>query len=262
MSAVILRNEIIHYEVLGRGRPLLFIHDWAGSWRYWIPCMQATSISYRAYAIDLWGFGDTAKNPSYYSLEQQSALLEEFIDTLGIGKIALIGHGLGAIVGLLYTTRHPELVDRILAINYPFSDDAISNRLRAARPVELVDWFLTRSPSTESVWTEASKTDPLAISISIAGLQNTDMAGLHARLSTPALIVHGANDPAILLPDPDLLTSGQDNIHYIFFEQSSHFPMLEETSMFNRLLLDFLSLSSGESPRQLQLKEVWKRRVR
>jgi len=30
MSAVILHNEIVHYEVLGRGRPLLFIHDWWG----------------------------------------------------------------------------------------------------------------------------------------------------------------------------------------------------------------------------------------
>jgi hypothetical protein len=38
--------------------------------------------------------------------------------------------------------------------------------------------------------------------------------------------------------------------------------MLEENRKFNRLLIDFLSLPSGESPRQLQLKEEWKRRVR
>jgi len=38
--------------------------------------------------------------------------------------------------------------------------------------------------------------------------------------------------------------------------------MLDEPSQFNRLMTDFLALSSGESPRQLQLKEEWKRRVR
>jgi hypothetical protein len=38
--------------------------------------------------------------------------------------------------------------------------------------------------------------------------------------------------------------------------------MLDEPSKFNRLMADFLTLSSGESPRQLQLKEEWKRRVR
>ena len=65
MSAIILRDEIVHYDVLGRGRPLLFLHDWVGSWRYWIPTMQAASTSFRAYALDLWGFGDTAKKTNY-----------------------------------------------------------------------------------------------------------------------------------------------------------------------------------------------------
>ena len=61
MSVIILQDEIVHYEVLGRGRPVVFLHGWVGSWRYWIPAMQAASISYRTYALDLWGFGDSAK---------------------------------------------------------------------------------------------------------------------------------------------------------------------------------------------------------
>jgi pimeloyl-ACP methyl ester carboxylesterase len=72
MSIVALENDLIHYEVLGRGRPLIFLHGWVGSWRYWIPAMQALSISYRAYALDLWGFGDTPNRPDKYSLDQQA----------------------------------------------------------------------------------------------------------------------------------------------------------------------------------------------
>ena len=45
MSIVTLESELIHYEVLGRGRPLIFLHGWVGSWRYWIPAMQALSIA-------------------------------------------------------------------------------------------------------------------------------------------------------------------------------------------------------------------------
>ncbi len=52
------------------------------------------------------------------------------------------------------------------------------------------------------------------------------------------------------------------HMHQIVFESSGHFPMLDESSKFNRLLADFLNLNSGVSPRQLQLKEEWKRRVR
>ena len=41
MSVVLLDQQVVHYEVLGRGRPLIFLHGWVGSWRYWIPVMQA-----------------------------------------------------------------------------------------------------------------------------------------------------------------------------------------------------------------------------
>ena len=70
MSAIIIDDKIVHYEVLGRGKPIIFIHGWVGSWRYWIPAMQSASSDYRAYAFDLWGFGETAKENVNYSLEE------------------------------------------------------------------------------------------------------------------------------------------------------------------------------------------------
>ncbi|HET9433568.1 MAG TPA: alpha/beta fold hydrolase, partial [Chitinophagaceae bacterium] len=59
MSALIIDGDVVHYEAFGRGKPVLFIHGWLGSWRYWVPTMQAISDKYRAYALDLWGFGDS-----------------------------------------------------------------------------------------------------------------------------------------------------------------------------------------------------------
>jgi hypothetical protein len=51
-------------------------------------------------------------------------------------------------------------------------------------------------------------------------------------------------------------------MHQIHREGAGHFPMLDDSLKFNRLLTDFLALESGLSPRELQLKEEWKRRVR
>lgn len=262
MSAVILRDEIVHYEVLGRGRPVVFLHDWVGSWRYWIPAMQAASISFRAYALDLWGFGDTAKNSSYYSVEQQINLLEEFLTEMGMSKIALVGHGLGSIIALLFTARHPEQVDRVMAVALPGGESAIHTRLRTGSPAELTEWLLNRSPATEPVRMEAPKTDVLAIQLSLANLHALQLPSLPVRTPTPCLLVHGAVDPAVEPPRLDQNPSQPEHLHTILFEGSGHFPMLDEPAKFNRLLADFLSLTSGESPRQLQLKEEWKRRVR
>lgn len=267
MSVVILQEEIVHYEVLGRGRgkPLIFLHGWVGSWRYWIPTMQAASISFRTYAIDLWGFGDSAKIPNFYALEQQVKLLYQFMDKLGIPKIALIGHGLGAIVGLLFADmfREQEMVDRILAISLPDSHHTLNPRLYTAPPDELADWLLSRSSDSEAARVEAPKADQKAIQYSLANLQRLDMAALSQNLKVPCLLVYGQNDPAVEgLPFQNRMDTLPKHIHQIIFDESGHFPMLDEPSKFNRLLADFLSLSSGISPRQLQLKEEWKRRVR
>ncbi len=260
MSAVILQDQILHYEVLGRGRPMIFLHSWVGSWRYWIPVMQAASITFRAYALDLWGFGDSAKNPEKYPIDQQVCVIEDFMDKMGIPKIAIVGHGLGAIVALHFATKHTDWVDRIMAIGYPLESSLVSPRLHTATPVELADWLLSRIPSAEPARIEAPKADPQAITASLNNIENTDLIGLVQRLNTSCLFVHGQNDPAVQAP-ADSFTLPERS-HQIIFEQSGHFPMLDESTKFNRLLADFLALASGVSPQQLQLKEEWKRRVR
>lgn len=262
MSAIILRNEIIHYEALGRGRPILFLHDWVGSWRYWIPTMQSASISYRTYALDLWGFGDTAKKANYYSIEQQTILLDEFIRELGIGKVALVGHGLGAIIAILYTLRNLNKVDRVVAVSLPNSESDINPRIQSDHPSELVDWLLDRSPLTEAAYLEAPKADQKAILLSLTTLQDVDLPNLGRKISTMCLLIHGQNDQAVTPPQSDQINSLPDKVHLILFPQSRHFPMLEEPRKFNRLLIDFFSLPSGESPKKLQVKKEWKRRVR
>lgn len=262
MSIITLQEQIVHYEVLGRGRPLIFLHGWVGSWRYWIPSMQAASVSFRTYAVDLWGFGDTARNTAGYSLEQQTNLLDQFLQELGIGKVALIGHGLGAVVALLFAARYTKNVDRVMAVGLPNGNGSLNPRLLASSPSDLAEWLLGRTLASDVARQDAPKADPQAIQLSLAELPGADPGSLPSRLTTPCLVVYGQNDPAIGLPLPEAAFALPEHVHQIVFEQSGHFPMLDETNKFHRLMADFLALNSGVSPRQLQLKEEWKRRVR
>lgn len=262
MSVILLDSQIVHYEVLGRGRPLIFLHGWVGSWRYWIPVMQAASVSYRAYALDLWGFGDTAKDPQRYTLERQVQLINGFMDHLGMGRVALIGHGLGAVTAVQFALRNPGVVDRVMAVGYPLDESRINPRLRTGLPADLADWLLTKSPLTEPVRTDAPKADPAALQTSFTDMASQEVRQASMMLTNACLLVNGQNDPAVSPPDLDALAGLPEQTHGIIFDQSGHFPMLDESSKFNRLMVDFLALGQGESPRQLQLKEEWKRRVR
>lgn len=263
MSALLLEGQIIHYEVLGRGRPIIFLHGWVGSWRYWISSMQVASTSFRAYALDLWGFGDTARDPQKYSLDQQAVLLNRFLDDLGVAKVAIVGHGLGALVGFTYASRWPTSVDRMMAVNCPLSYEDIDTRLRTFPTIQdLVNWLGSRSLEASNALSDASKVDPKAISGSINSYQSNGLFAKVRETRIPTLLVYGQSDPAILMPDFNDENRLPHMMHQIVLEGVGHFPMLDNPSRFNRLLTDFLALDSGISPRELRMKKEWKRRVR
>jgi len=262
MSAILLNQSIIHYEALGRGRPIVFLHGWVGSWRYWISSMQVASTSYRAYALDLFGYGDTTHDPSCYSLEKQAALLTGFLDEMGIGKIALVGHGLGALVAFYFAAQQPGSVDRIMAVSSPLDINAVHARLKTASATELVDWLSSRTADALAALSDAPKSDPRAVPASMTSFQANGLFSEFRAVNVPCLLVYGQNDPSIRVPALDSTLPLGIHVHQINLEDSGHFPMIDETAKFNRLLTDFLALESGMSPRELQLKEEWKRRVR
>ncbi len=263
MSAIFLQGEFAHYEVLGRGKPVVFLHTWLDSWRYWIPTMQAVSISYRTYALDLWGFGDSAKKESLYSFEQQINLLNGFLEQMGVSKIALVGHGLGAIVATLFAYRYRQSVDRLMTVGLPTSSPTLKARLLTSAPNEFIEWLGIRNTHPSANGAEAAKNDPVAIQVSLSSILKLNLTWYTQQLEAPCLYVYGQGDRIY----EDAYSTNLPNISQelstqIIFEQSGHYPMLDEANKFQRLLMDFLGSRSAEDLGQLQLKDEWKRRVR
>ncbi len=109
---------------------------------------------------------------------------------------------------------------------------------------------------------ESAKTDPMAIQMSLTNLLKLNFAWYVQQLGNPlSFLVYGQGDRMI----KDELTADffeqPDAVQQIIFEQSGHYPMLDEASKFQRLLNDFLSLSSVAEMQQLELKEEWIRRA-
>lgn len=259
MSAIILDGSMVHYEALGRGRPIIFLHGWVGSWRYWINAMQVASTSFRAYAIDLFGFGDTIRDPKHYPIERQAELLNKFLDEMGIGKVALVGHDLGALVSFQFIKGRYESVDRMMAINVPLEFGTVNARMRTAPATELAEWLTNRQPNAMTALSDASKVDPVAVAASMSSLQTDNIFPQVRNFNVPCLFVYGSNTPAVTIPEANTLPA---HMHQINLENSGHYPMLDNPAQFNRLLVDFLALDSGVSPTELQMKEEWRRRVR
>jgi pimeloyl-ACP methyl ester carboxylesterase len=188
MSAITIGGELIHYEVLGRGRPVLLLHSWVGSWRYWVPTMQNLQLKYRVYALDLHGFGDTGKNPQKYSIDNQTQLIVDFMNVMAIPKAAIIGHGLGAWVAAEFSRRNQEKAPRIMLISAPlFNIPNLDKRPHPGRATALTN---NRSEAINDLTIMNSKTMQAALQERLRAAQ----AGADHSVSTSAPAAVGTAD--------------------------------------------------------------------
>jgi len=261
MSAVVVGGGLIHYEAFGRGHPVVFVHGWLGSWRYWMRTMEALASDYRSYAIDLWGFGDSDKSQERYSIADYSALLCDFMDQLGIANVSLVGHSLGAIVGLRLAAQHRSRISRLTIVSPPLTARAVSSRLfDFDNSSAFTKMFWRRLMIHSEVKQGTDKVANHAIALSLQSALEIDTWALIKQVRQPTLIVYGEKD-SLIDPQPVHTLNGQrPGLRPIGFPASQHFPMLEEANRFNRLLKDFLDASDDLSG--LALKEEWKRRNR
>ncbi|MCU0519424.1 MAG: alpha/beta fold hydrolase [Anaerolineae bacterium] len=262
MSAVVLDDSLVHYEALGRGRPLLFLHGWLGSWRYWVPTMIEFSSSHRAYALDFWGFGDSDKAASRYSIPAYIDQVAGFLDYLGIDRVPIVGHGLGGVVGLSLALAQPERVDQVLAVSVPLTSASIGRALSGfgggENPAKAI--LGRRLKSYEEVDIEAAKTDGDAVVESVRSAADLDIPALLRGLTLPVLVVAGQDDVIVLPPDESAVPDLSANVHSIVFDGVQHYPMLEQPNKFARLLRDFFTYRADWD--RMQLKDEWKRRMR
>jgi pimeloyl-ACP methyl ester carboxylesterase len=105
----------IHYVDEGQGETLLFLHgnpSWLFQWR---DLMIGLRGSYRCVALDYPGFGmSTAPAGFGYTPLEESRVVEEFVDRLGLHNVTLVMQDWGGPIGLGLAERRPELVRRVI----------------------------------------------------------------------------------------------------------------------------------------------------
>jgi pimeloyl-ACP methyl ester carboxylesterase len=100
----------IHYRIAGSGPPLLLIHGWMGTSYSWRKVMPLLADHFTVIAPDCRGYGDSHKPYAGYDGRLIKGELRAVVQSLGFEKIAVVGHDMGALVGLLYAAEHRDEV--------------------------------------------------------------------------------------------------------------------------------------------------------
>ncbi len=273
MSAIHLENRLVHYEVFGRGQPIIFLHSWLGSWRYWVPTMDLASERYRAYALDFWGFGESDRKGANFNVTSYVDMLCHFMDELGMPVANLVGHGMGGIVAIRAARERPERFLKVMAVATPLTGQAIAGHIKPGTFSKLFGG----GGSTTNVWAKLIKGIPIAdaevqqelyedteglseqvLSSVQDSLLDTNLHQDLKALTVPLLAVYGGQDKIVTPEHASFLNDLSERpVQLLVLPKANHFPFLEQSNTFSRLLLDFL-VSQGTP---VEIKEEWRRRV-
>jgi len=147
VSSIVTDQGIVHYEVDGRGQPVILLHGWLGSWGYWLQTMEALRDRYRCYALDFWGFGESGKRRNSYSLSDFVGLVDQFMERLGIEAAPIVGHSMGGTVALSLALTKPSRVQRVILVGSPVVGHSLNIFLRlAGKPwIASIVWQMPRA---------------------------------------------------------------------------------------------------------------------
>ncbi len=98
----------------GAGDPVVLIHGLGASKVSFVPTVVALADRYRVLAIDLPGFGDSAKPlGAAYDPRFFANAVAGFLDACEIDRAHLVGNSMGGRVALEFGFRHPDRTNRI-----------------------------------------------------------------------------------------------------------------------------------------------------
>lgn len=112
------KGHQIRYTVQGTGRPLVLVHGFGasiGHWRNNIPVLAEGG--YQVFALDLLGFGASAKPALNYTLELWEELLKDFWAEKIQEPAVFIGNSIGALLSLMMVARSPEIAAGGILLN-------------------------------------------------------------------------------------------------------------------------------------------------
>lgn len=258
MSSITTDQGIVHYEVYGRGRPVILLHGWLGSWGLWQETMTYLGRYYRTYALDFWGFGESGKKRETYAVQDFVSLVDQFMERLGIAQAPLVGHSMGGTVSLLVATQYPQRVSKVVVVGSPIVGSSLAFPLKLAgyrfiafflfnmmwgfrAAMKVASPFICSDPRFPAMMDrDLSSTTVESFLRSIASLRRTDLRPTLSQIQVPVMGIYGERDNIVNPRQWQPLLTGVPQTKVVRWPRAQHFVMLDVTENFNQTLKEFL----------------------
>ena len=239
--------------------PLVVLPDADYRWEDYRPILAHFAPERRVFAFDWPGFGGSAKpapDTFAYTPAHFSAILAGWLDTVGIARAVLVGHGIGALAAVQYAAEHPQRVAGLCLVA-PSGFAPRGPLLGLAKRALGVPWLLRRieprmvsfslGPSNENTEhllaarREQRAHPGYAATVAAhaalwrsAAHSKEDGTALAKRVSAPTMVLRGALDPLCSAGDARRAAEafGEHGALEVTLPGAGHLPMLQSETRF------------------------------
>jgi pimeloyl-ACP methyl ester carboxylesterase len=99
------------------GAPIVLVHCFSCAINWWDRMTPYLDRNHRVIAVDLLGHGGSEKPSDGYTPENQSDVIAEALERLGVEGAEVVGHSLGGTVSVALAERHSDLVSRVVIVD-------------------------------------------------------------------------------------------------------------------------------------------------
>jgi len=262
----------IYYEVTGQGYPLIWSHEFGGSYDSWEAQVKFFSRRYQVitYAARGWPPSDVPEDPTAYTQDIVVNDLYLLMRHLNISEAHIGGLSMGGSVALNFGIAHPEMAKSLIVASagsgstnrdtFLSTGQSMADRLLSEGMVPVAKDY-----GTTNIRVQLRRKDPMGFETFARLLSEHSATGsaltyqgfvmnrptvfeLEDKLKSlrvPTLIMIGDEDEPCI--EPGIFMKRTIPVSGLScFPQSGHAINLEEPDLFNRTVLDFLTAVEAE----------------
>lgn len=267
------------YYEMGQGEPMVLVHGegWSGhsSANFWSKNIPGLAKRFHVFALDRVGSGmsDNPKKDSDYTVQGDTEFLYQFIRTLKIGPVHLVGQSHGAGLAFFLSVEHPEIVRTVIIVDTStaapetpaYSPDPLAKcprqpefdfwkcRLQAlSNPGTFDDEFfeagkyMASLPKSAEAGAKAKAAEKLPLNVEFNEWRKLvhDNVKLSGFLPMPVLVYWGRNDMAAPIERGrelfDIIAAQNPKAKMFVVNRGGHFNFREYPEEFNHNIIHYI----------------------
>jgi len=120
-----LNGITLHYVEGGEGSALILLAGWPQTWWSFHKVMPILAKYHKVIVLDFIGMGSSSKPTGGYSKKNMAGDIASLIEKMGLEKVSIAGHDIGANIAISFAGHFSEHVDKLIVLDTPHPEESL-----------------------------------------------------------------------------------------------------------------------------------------